>query len=164
MTGPGMRESITFREAELTPEVLDALIRLSGDWEAENSCCGYRKNGRADIEHNRVFLAEEGRQIVGYLFGHTERAENASSIMPDGTPFFEVEELYVTPARRNAGIGRRLFAHAETAVSGDAEYVMLSTATKNWRAILHFYIDELGMDFWSARLYKKLGPDAATGR
>lgn len=25
------------------------------------------------------------------------------------------------------------------------------------RAILHFYIDELGMGFWYARLYKRLG-------
>jgi hypothetical protein len=34
--------------------------------------------------------------------------------------------------------------------------MMLTTATKNFRAILHFYIDELGMDFWSARLFKKI--------
>jgi hypothetical protein len=33
---------------------------------------------------------------------------------------------------------------------------MLSTATKNARAILHFYLDELGMEFWSARLFKSL--------
>jgi hypothetical protein len=33
---------------------------------------------------------------------------------------------------------------------------MLSTATKNFRAILHFYVDELDMNFWNARLFKKL--------
>ena len=26
----------------------------------------------------------------------------------------------------------------------------------NWRAILHFYLEELGMEFWSARLFMKL--------
>ena len=46
--------------------------------------------------------------------------------------------------------------YAEDAVRGEAEYVMLSTATKNWRAILHFYVDELGMDFWNARLFKRI--------
>ena len=34
--------------------------------------------------------------------------------------------------------------------------IMLITATKNFRAILHFYIDELGMDFWSTSLFKKI--------
>ena len=33
---------------------------------------------------------------------------------------------------------------------------MLSTATKNWRAILHFYIDELDMRFWNARLFRRI--------
>jgi len=36
------------------------------------------------------------------------------------------------------------------------EFIMLSTATKNYKSILHFYIDELGMDFWNARLFKKI--------
>ena len=37
-----------------------------------------------------------------------------------------------------------------------AALMMVGTATKNYRAILHFYIDELGMEFWSARLFKRL--------
>ena len=24
-----------------------------------------------------------------------------------------------------------------------------------WKAIFHFYLDVLGMDFWNARLYKR---------
>lgn len=38
----------------------------------------------------------------------------------------------------------------------EAEFLLLSTATKNWRAIFHFYIEELDMEFWSARLFKKM--------
>ena len=34
--------------------------------------------------------------------------------------------------------------------------VTVSAAAKNWRAILHFYLEELGMEFWSARLFMKL--------
>ena len=147
---------VTIREAALTPETMTALIRLSEDWEAEGSCYGYRRNTPADIEGNRIFLAEDGARLVGYLFGHQELSERASSIMPDGTPFFELEELYVKPEYRSLGVGRRLFAFAEQAVSEDVEFIMLSTATKNWKAILHFYLEELGMEFWSARLFKKL--------
>ena len=76
--------------------------------------------------------------------------------MPEGSRCFEVEELYVRPSRRSKGIGAALFRCAEKAVKGEADYITLSTATKNWRAILHFYLDELEMSFWSARLFKKL--------
>ena len=137
--------------------MLTTLIRFSEDWEAESSCWGYRANTREDIEGNRIFLAEDGGEVVGYLFGHRELSEKAASIMPDGTPVFEVEELYVVPARRGRGIGKVLFAFVEAAVADEAEYLMLSTATKNHRAILHFYVDEVGMQFWSARLFKRLG-------
>ena len=144
-------------ETELTEDLLAALIQLSADWEAENSCHGYRKNERADIEGNRIFIAREGGGIIGYLFGHRETAAETSSVMTEGTPFFEVEELYVKPGCRSKGIGKALFTFTEQAVQGGVEYIMLSTATKNWKAILHFYLDELGMDFWNARLYKKAG-------
>ena len=149
---------VRYEEAALTDGLLETLIRLSEAWEAENSCHGYRRNTRADIEGNRIFLARQGGEVVGYLFGHTERAGKASSVMPAGTACFEVEELYVVPALRSRGIGRQLFACAEQAAAGDAAYLLLSTATKDWKAILHFYLEELGMEFWSARLYKPLKP------
>lgn len=76
--------------------------------------------------------------------------------MPEGTRFFEVEEIYVCPEFRSKGIGSSLFDFMEKRVKDDAEYVLLSTATKNWKAIFHFYIDELNMNFWNARLYKKI--------
>lgn len=150
------------REAEPTDELVRELIAMSAEWEAENSCRGYRENGEEDISGNRIFIAERGGEIIGYLFGHAEEAKNESSVMPDGTPYFEVEELYVRPQYRCGGVGRALFSCAEEAVSGEAAFILLSTATKDWRAIMHFYIDELGMDFWNARLFKKLDRRGAT--
>lgn len=144
------------KEAALNDRVAEELIALSVDWEAENSSHGYRRNGIEDLEGNRVFLAEEKGEIAGYLFGKLEKAKQASSVMPEGTACFEVEELYVKPAYRSQGVGSVLFRYAEEAVRGEAEFVTLGTATKNFQAILHFYINELGMEFWSARLFKKL--------
>lgn len=145
-------------EATWTEELERELIRFSRDWEAENSCWGYRANTGEDFAGRRVFLAEEDGAIIGYLFGLRETAEKRSSVMEAGTPFFEVEELYVVPTYRSRGVGRRLFAAAEEAARAEGlPFLMLSTATKNARAILHFYLDEVGMDFWSARLFKKLG-------
>ena len=159
MQAENSRDRIAIAEQELDDGLLDVLIRLSADWEAENSCYGYRKNGKADIEGMRIFLAKDGEDVVGYLFGGLEKTKQASSVMPEGTTVFEVEELYVKPEYRSRGIGKKLFSYAEAVVRKDAEYMMLSTATKNWRAILHFYLDELGMEFWSARLFKKVTHD-----
>lgn len=136
--------------------VLETLIRLSEDWAAEGSCYGYRPNGREDIEGNRIFTAEEDGATLGYLFGSIRKAEIMRSVMPGGTPVFEVEELYVVPARRSQGIGETLFRYAEQAVKDEADYMVLSMATRNWKALFHFYLDELDMSFWSARLFKRI--------
>ena len=148
--------TIEIKEVALTPENIEELIALSGDWEAEGSCHGYHKNESSDLEGNRVFLATKGAEMLGYLFGRMEKTERTTSVMPEGTTVFEIEEIYVKPKYRSQGIGRALFSFAEKDVSPEAEYITLSTATKNWKAISHFYLDELGLEFWSARLFKKV--------
>ena len=146
---------MVFREVEVNGDVVRTLISLSEKWESENSCRGYRTNSAEDIAGRRVFFAEDSGKTVGYLFGVEQRAKEASSVMPEGAPCFEVEELYVIPEKRSRGIGGKLFRFAEETLKDRVEYLTLSTATKNWSAIMHFYIDELGMEFWSARLFKK---------
>ncbi len=150
--------NIFIEEVSLTDDVLEELIALSKDWEAENSCYGYRANQREDIEGNRIFLALDQGRTVGYLFGKCFQSENMRSVMPEGSSCFEVEEVYVIPSRRSIGIGKALFEFACDAVQEEAEYMILSTATKNWKAIFHFYLDELNMTFWSARLFKRIPP------
>ena len=146
-----------FVETDLTPMVLDVLLKMSADWAAENSCRGYYPNELSDIQGNRIFLAMDGETPLGYLLGHMSHSERSSTVMAADTPFFEVEELYIVPAHRSQGLGSALFRYAEAQIKQEAEYILLSTATKNWKAILHFYIEELGMEFWSARLFKRIG-------
>ena len=145
-----------FVETEQTPPVLESLLQMSADWAAENSCRGYYPNEPSDIQGNRIFLALDGDTPVGYLLGHLCRAERDSTVMKAGTPFFEVEELYIVPQHRSQGLGGALFRYAENQVKPEAEYILLSTATKNWRAIFHFYLEELEMEFWNARLFKRI--------
>ena len=148
---------MTFKEVELTKEILSELIACSESWEQENSCHGYRKNTEEDIQGNRIFLALEKEQMVGYLFGYMDKGERKNSIYEKDEPFFEVEELYVKPEFRGKGIGKQLLQYMEEKLKEEkVELILLSTATKNYKAILHFYLDELGMEFWSARLFKRI--------
>ena len=147
---------MNIREVTVNEELVNTLIALSEAWEKENSCYGYRANTKEDIDGNRVFLAQEDGKVLGYLFGKVCASKNMTSIMPESTAYFEVEELYVIPSRRSEGIGKALFRYAEDALRCDARYMVLSTATKNWNAVFHFYLDELNMCFWSARLFKEI--------
>ena len=149
-------KNMSISEVEFDDAVLAKLIKLSEDWTAENSCYGYRTNDKSDIEGNRIFFAEEEGEVIGYLFGKIYKSEQMKSIMPEGTPYFEVEELYVIPEKRSQGVGEKLFRYVEDKVKSEAQYMVLSTATKNWKAIFHFYLDELEMQFWSARLFKRI--------
>ena len=143
-----------YYEAEPTPEILEKLIRLSAQWAAEQNCYGYYPNTEADIAGKRIFLAEDEDGIEAYLLGEVETAKNMKSIMPEGTLYFEAED--VVPEKRSQGIGEALFRFVEETVKKDVQFIMLSTASKNSKAILHFYLDELDMQFWSARLFKKV--------
>lgn len=145
-----------YYEAEATPEILEKLLQLSAQWAAEQNCYGYYPNTEADIRGKRIFLAEDEDGIEAYLLGEVETAKNMKSIMPEGTLYFEAEELYVVPEKRSQGIGEALFRFVEETVKKDVQFIMLSTASKNSKAILHFYLDELDMQFWSARLFKKV--------
>ena len=69
-------------EAAWTEALEQELIRLSADWEGENSTWGYRANTHEDLAGRRVFLAEEDGFLCGYLFGLRETAEKKTSFMP----------------------------------------------------------------------------------
>lgn len=124
-------------EAEQSPEILEKLLQLSAQWAAEQNCYGYYPNTEADIEGKRIFLAEDEDGIEAYLLGKVETAKNMKSIMPEGTLYFEVEELYVVPEKRSQGIGEALFRFAEETIKKDVQFIALSTASKTAR---RFYI------------------------
>lgn len=144
-----------YKEVTLNDEIINKLIELSIRWEDESSSHGYIRNDRSDIEGNRVFVYEEDDEIIAYLFGYLEKSKR-TSLIKEGTMCFEVMELYVIPERRKQGIGSKLFRFVEEMIKSEARYITLSSSTKNYKAILHFYIDELDMKFWNVRLYKEI--------
>ncbi len=44
----------------------------------------------------------------------------------------------------------------KTLIKDEISFITLSATTKNYRALLKFYIDICGMDFWYAKLFKRI--------
>ena len=132
------------------------LLELSLMWEKEDSCYGYRANTEDDFQDCYILAAYDD-ELIAYLFGKEEIQDKQTSVIDKNMHYFEIEELYVHPSYRSRGIGKQLMESLEKELKKKGlEMMMLSTATNNWKAIMHFYIDEIGMNFWSAKLYKRL--------
>ena len=145
---------ITIHEAKQSD--LKRILELSLMWEKEDSCYGYRANTEGDFQDCYILAAYDD-ELVAYVFGKEEIQEKQTSVIDKNMHYFEIEELYVHPSYRLRGIGKQLMESLEKELKKKGLKMMaLSTATKNWKAIMHFYIDEVGMNFWSARLYKCL--------
>ena len=135
---------------------LKRILELSLMWEKEDSCYGYRANTEDDLK-DRYILAAYDDELIAYVFGKEEVQEKQTSVIDKNMHYFEIEELYVHPSYRSRGIGKQLMESLEKELKKKGlKMMVLSTATKNWKAIMHFYIDEIDMNFWSARLYKHL--------
>ena len=132
------------------------LLELSLMWEKKESCYGYRANTEDDFQDCYILAAYDD-ELIAYIFGKEEVQDKQTSVIDKNMHYFEIEEFYVHPSYRSRGIGKQLMESLEKELKKKGlEMMMLSTATKNWKAIMHFYIDEIGMNFWSARLYKRL--------
>lgn len=149
-------DEIKIHKATLQPELEEKLTAMSALWEQENSCYDYRANMAEDFEKQDIFVADIDGLTVGYLLCHTYTQEKEICTVPNGSMCLEIEVLYILPEHRSRGIGKTLYNAAVESYGDTVDYVTLTTATKNYKSILHFYIDELDMTFWSARLFQKL--------
>lgn len=147
---------IEIKKAELSDRNTKAVIELSKEWESEDITFGYRANNKSDLLGNDLFLAYSDDRIIGYLFGRCSVLDETITPINKGAKCFEIDELYVKEEYRAQGIGKALFEYAEHYHKQNVDYITLSTATKNYKSILHFYIKKTDMTFWSAKLFKKI--------
>ena len=143
-----------FKKAIYDEETVKQLIELSYIWEKEDITWGLHHNTKDDLQEV-CYIAIENNKIIGHTFGKYGINDTHESFAKKGDKFFDIYELYVLPEYRNQGIGRKLFELIENEVKDNADFVVLDTATKDYQRILHFYLEELGMDFHSAFLFKR---------
>lgn len=148
--------SIKIKKCELNDNNINAVIELSREWEREALTYGYCANSKNDLIGNDLFVAYLDDKIIGYLFGKCSVLEESITPIDKGAKCFEIDEIYVKEKYRSQGIGRALFEYVENYYKQKIDYITLSTATKNYKSILHFYIEKMDMTFWSAKLFKKI--------
>lgn len=140
---------------KLDSPTVEELIELSKKWRDEDCSWGIVANGEEDLEEP-LFVATDNGRIVGYIFGHYFRVKGKTAYMDPGSKCFMIDEVYVLPAYRSKGVGKELFRLMEKHVKESCAYLKLIAPSKDYKSILHFYVDELGMDFYSATLIKKI--------
>ncbi len=147
---------IDINEVKQNDKVIGLILDMSLEFENENISYGYTRNEKSDLEGRRIFIAKIDNIPIGYLFGRVN-FHSKTSVIPEGTKCFEIEEIYVKRDYRSKEVGRKLFEFSEkTLIKDEISFITLSATTKNYRALLRFYIDICGMEFWYAKLFKKI--------
>lgn len=147
---------IEIKKCEFNDSNIKAVIKLSQEWERETITYGYCANDKNDLAGKDLFIAYFDDKIVGYSFGKCLAIEETIVPIEKSTKYFEIDEIYVKKKYRSKGIGQALFEFIENHYKQKVDYITLSTATKNYKSILHFYIEKMNMTFWSAKLFKKI--------
>ena len=146
---------IKIEKAFLDENDIRELCDLSKRWVDEDISWGMVPNTKENITEP-VIVARDNDTIVGYSFGSFYLMEKKTSGIPNKSKCFSVDELYVLPEYRNIGLGKKLYDALIDEIKEEADYITLSTSTKDYKRILRFYCEINQMDFHDAFLFKKI--------
>lgn len=132
------------------PEDVPVIVALEADWLAEDITIGMVP---VDADTVRSWLgpycwvAERNGETIGFAYATLDRSEGLA-VIPVGEPYLRVEELYVRPEHRNAGVGNRLVDRllAAAAARGVTRGRVYSSS-RDWRRIVDFY-ERRGFRMW----------------
>lgn len=136
---------------------LPALLTLSHALVDEGCCNGMVYDTPEDWRgYQNIFVAEQAGRLVGYSYGCIAVSRIRVPGCDKGERFYDLEELYVLPSLRSAGVGRLLFeAQEQRARSLGCKTLQLAAVSRDHGRLLRFY-EQMGMDFWSAWMIKEL--------
>lgn len=152
-----MEKDILIKKQEFSLDLIEKLIPLSQDWIDEDISYGIVKNSVDDFLDKDIYVAYCNDMVVGYLLARSTIEEKGNSIIKNGSKVYYIEELYVSKKYRSQNIGKGLFNLAQQyARNNSINYIDLITSDKDYKRIFNFYIEQLGMEFFSANLIKRI--------
>ena len=152
-----MEKDILIKKQEFSLDLIEKLIPLSQDWIDEDISYGIVKNSVDDFLDKDIYVAYCNDMVIGYLLARSTIEEKGNSIIKNGSKVYYIEELYVSKKYRSQNIGKGLFNLAQQyARNNSINYIDLITSDKDYKRIFNFYIEQLGMEFFSANLIKRI--------
>ena len=151
---------VIYKKKKITARdpLLDALLKLSESWAAENCCPAYYKNNPEEFIDKDVYLAIKENCLIGYAVGHISVQEEETSYNKVGEKAFEVDEIYVMPTYRDRGIGKKLFRFLEKDIRNRVDVIGVIATSYQYYRLLKFYTEELDLQFNHALLVKRTHP------
>lgn len=135
-----------------------SIHQLQQEWFEENNTHGYMPDspGQTMNRLGEYFLvAESDYHIVGFVAGSVRVSEDMS-VIPTGSSYLEIDDLYVAISFRGQGLGSRLvevlLAHAKAQGLG---YATLYSAVKDIHEILRFY-ERHKFQSWYVQMFREL--------
>ena len=141
-----------------TPADASAIRRLQERWAKEKITHGFRPATLAAIRKalgDWCYVAETNKRVIGFVAGTVQRSPGLA-VVPKGTRYLEVADLYVVPAQRSKGIGRQLVnALLAQGRHRRIRYATLYSSTKGAHRVMRFY-ECAGFESWYVQMYQKL--------
>ena len=150
MTDPTIRQA--------TVSDLSALSSLERAWGGEEITWGFvgaTEEGLASAIRDGCLVAEADGSVVGYASMSVHTSEGLA-VVPKGETYLVLDNLYVLPPYRDAGLGRRLVEAVEThARRQGMRAILVYSATKDMHRIMRFY-ENCGFTSWFVQLFREL--------
>lgn len=136
---------------------LPSVLAMSDLLIDEGCCNGMTRDTLDDLRTYEIHVAEEDHKLVGYAYGETVESSWNIGNCRKGQKYYDLEILYVRPEYRGSGVGKALYqAELARARALGAKQIRLTAVNRDWKRLLHLYVDELGFEFWTATLYRDL--------
>ncbi len=133
------------------------IAALSKMFEAESCCNGIVADKEDYFFDKKVAVCVYNNQIIGYAYGEMDTEDKNRSYAKVGDKYFYLDEIYIAKQYRRMCVGEKLYKFLEDyAISQGAKTIRVSAVSKDYNKILNFYINKLGLTFWSAFLVKPL--------
>ena len=148
--------------SEIRPASTDdlaAVVRLSQAWVEEDISYDQTDPGydwfAERLTTHYFFVALVDGDVVGYSQGDVQTSdESVTAVLPVGTPFVEITNLYVAEPYRRSGLGGQLLDAVLAAAGRDGvDRSLLFTGTKDVLSIVRFY-SRHGYDGWGIQMVR----------
>jgi ribosomal protein S18 acetylase RimI-like enzyme len=148
--------SVLIRRA--TESDVRAVARLQHRWAGEGGVYGFVPESLEQLSAALgpyLLVAEVNKEIAGFVSGSAHVSEG-TAIMPRGTSYLEIDNLYIVPEHRRRGIGGELIARLLAEAKGrGVTHALLYSAAKDVHGVLRFY-ERHDFRSWYVQMFRQL--------